>query len=400
MTGSATQMRSWDGPAVLSYGLRPFFLIASLWAALAMGLWIGMLSGIITLPTAFDLVAWHAHEFLFGYLSAVISGFLLTAIPNWTGRLPIVGWPLALLTGLWSLGRIAIAISEKLSPLTAAILDLSMLLVLTFFLFREIESGKNWRNLIVLVLLSVIILGNAIFHWEAAQGENAASGYGLRVGLAGSLMMVAVIGGRIIPSFTRNWLFKKGETRLPVPFNRFDKLSLLSLLVAFAVWICASETLLSGVLMLFAGGLHFIRLMRWRGLQTGSEPLLWVLHLAYGFLVLGMLAMAVCSFAPEKFSPATAQHIWMAGALGLMTLAVMTRASLGHTGRALTAGTGTLLIYLCLILSVLSRVSVNILPFEQDQTYVFSTLCWIGAYAGFAVFYGPALLQREKVQPE
>ena len=217
MSTTAEQMRAWSGPALLTYGFRPFFLGAGIWAALAMALWIPMLSGHIALPTRFDPVSWHAHEFLYGYLSAVVAGFLLTSVPNWTGRLPIVGWPLGGLFALWLIGRLAVAVSSVLPVWLAAAADLSMLVALAAVLTREIVAGKNWRNLMVLGLLGVLILGNGVFHFEAARGDYAAQGYGLRLGLGAGLMLIAVIGGRIVPSFTRNWLVRRGEGKLPVP---------------------------------------------------------------------------------------------------------------------------------------------------------------------------------------
>ena len=162
VTSTAERMRSWSGPAVLSYGFRPFFLGAALWSALAMELWIAMLNGVATLPTALDPVSWHAHEFLFGYLGAVVAGFLLTAVPNWTGRLPIVGWPLGGLVALWVVGRLAVAFSADLPVILVAVGDLLFLVVLAAVTAREIIRGRNWRNLIMLALLGALILGNAV----------------------------------------------------------------------------------------------------------------------------------------------------------------------------------------------------------------------------------------------
>jgi uncharacterized protein involved in response to NO len=233
MSSTAAQMRAWSGPAILTYGFRPFFFGAAVWAALAMVLWVPMLSGHLILPTAFDPVSWHAHEFLFGYLGAVIAGFLLTAVPNWTGRLPIVGWPLAGLFVLWLLGRGAVTVSLHLPPVVVAIADLALPMALGAVIAREIIAGKNWRNLMVLGMLAVFAAGNAVFHWEAARGLYPAQGYGLRLGLAAAMMMIAVIGGRVVPSFTRNALVRRGPGRLPAPpMQGFDKLALLVLLAA------------------------------------------------------------------------------------------------------------------------------------------------------------------------
>lgn len=395
MTTTAEQMRAWRGPAILSFGFRPFFLGAALWAALAMALWIFALSGAYVLPTAFDPVSWHAHEFLFGYLSAVIAGFLLTAVPNWTGQLPIVGWPLGGLFALWVIGRAVVLCSAGLPPVAVAAADLAMPLALTGFLAREIITGRNWRNLIVLVILAAFTISNAVFHWEAARGAYAAQGYGLRTGLGAVLMMIAVIGGRIVPSFTRNWLVRQGPGRLPMPpMQRFDKVALLAFLIALVAWIVAPDTRATAALLLVAGALHLARLARWAGDRTGTEPLLWILHIGYLFLPLGAVTLAASILVPGLFGGAAAQHLWMAGAAGTMTLAVMTRATLGHTGQTLTAVRGTVGLYLALLTAVLARLAAGLWPDHATLLHMLSALAWIAAFSGFALVFGPAILRR------
>ena len=388
-------MRDWQGPTILTYGFRPFFFGASVFAALAMALWIPMLTGHLTLPTAFCAVSWHAHEFLFGYLCAVIAGFLLTAVPNWTGRLPIVGWRLGGLALLWLLGRVAVAVSTGLPPVLVAALDLAFPVVLGLAIAREIVAGKNWRNLIVLGMLAVFALGNAVFHYEASMGGFPAQGYGLRLGLGAGIMMIAVIGGRIVPSFTRNWLVKQGGPRLPTPqMQRFDKLSLLLLLASLLLWVALPDHPVTGAALLVTGLLHLARLLRWQGHRTLAEPIVTVLHVGYGFVPLGALAIAAEILTGGLSGLGAAQHLWMGGALGLMTLAVMTRATLGHTGQALHAGEGTVAIYGLVILSVLMRVAAGIWPVASGFLYVGSGVAWIMAYGGFAVIYGGLLLHR------
>ena len=391
---TAERMRAWTGPAILTYGFRPFFFGAAVWAVLSMLLWVPMLLGRVALPTAFDPVSWHAHEFLFGYLGAVIAGFLLTAVPNWTGRLPLVGWPLGGLAVLWLVGRLAVALSVALPPLFVAVVDLAFPVVLGALILREIVAGKNWRNLIVLAMLAVFALANAVFHLEAARGDYAAQGYGLRLGLGAGILMIAVIGGRIVPSFTRNWLVKRGPGRLPVPpMQSFDKLSLLALLAALLAWVAAPHHAAIGFALLLAGVLHLVRLARWAGDRTLAEPLVTVLHVAYAFLPLGALALGVEILSPGGFGVAGAQHLWMTGATGLMTLAVMTRATLGHTGQALRAGPGTFAIYIALVLAVLARVAAGLWPEQAVWLQGLSGLAWITAFGGFALLYGGVLLR-------
>jgi uncharacterized protein involved in response to NO len=394
MTTTTEQMRAWTGPAILTFGFRPFFFGAAVWAVLAMALWVPMLSGHLMLPTAFDPVSWHAHEFLFGYLGAVVAGFLLTAVPNWTGRLPIVGWRLGMLAGLWLVGRVAVAVSAGLPDVLVAMADLAFPVVFAFLIAREILAGKNWRNLIVLAMLGVFILGNALFHWEAAQGAYAAQGYGLRLGLGAGILMIAVIGGRVVPSFTRNWLVKRRSRALPAaPMQPFDKAALVLLALALVLWVAWPLGALTGVALALVGVLHAVRLARWAGHRTFAEPLVMVLHAGYAFVPLGALALAAEILAPGSFGMAGAQHFWMAGAIGLMTLAVMTRATLGHTGQELRAGAGTVTIYLALILSVIARVAGGVWPEFSGLLNTVAGLFWILAFGGFAVLYGALLLR-------
>jgi len=387
-------MRDWTGPAILTYGFRPFFFGAALWAVLAMVLWVLMLSGKAALPTAFDPVSWHAHEFLYGYLGAVVAGFLLTAVPNWTGRLPIVGWRLGALAGLWLAGRVAVMVSAVIPALLVAAVDLAFFAVLALVLAREIVAGRNWRNLIVLGMLAVFMAGNALFHWEAARGDYAAQGGGLRLGLGAGIMMIAVIGGRVVPSFTRNWLVKRGQVVLPSPpMQAFDKLALVVLAAALVLWVALPLSAMTGAALVLAGVLHLLRLARWTGHRTLAEPLVTVLHLGYAFLPLGALALGAEILAPGTFGTSGAQHLWMAGAIGLMTLAVMTRATLGHTGQTLTAGPGTIALYGALVLSVLARVAAGLWPEFSGPLHMVAGLGWITAFGAFAVIFGALLLR-------
>lgn len=392
---SAGQNRDWRGPAILSFGFRPFFLFGPLWGALAMALWIPALTGAIDLPTHLDPVAWHAHAFLFGYLGAVMAGFLLTAVPNWTGGLPVVGRPLGALALLWAAGRLAVLFSAHVPVALIAAVDLAFPLALGALVLREIRAGRNWRNLPVLALVALFALANATFHLEAGQGGDAASGVGVRLGLAAALGMIALIGGRIVPSFTRNWLVRRGPGRLPVPPMRmFDRGALLVLFAALLAWVAAPASIVTGAGLALAGALHLARLLRWAGDRTLREPLVLVLHGGYAFLPLGALALGAEILKPGLFGMAAAQHLWMGGAIGLMTLAVMTRATLGHTGQSLTAGAGTRVIFLALVAAVLARVLAGPWPANAQTLHAVSGAAWIVAFGGFGFFYGPLLLRR------
>lgn len=207
-------------------------------------------------------------------------------------------------------------------------------------------------------------------------------------------MMIAVIGGRIVPSFTRNWLVKRRIPVLPAPpMQRFDKLALVVLGLAVLLWIAVPGAQVTGVALLLAGTAHGWRLARWAGHRTGGEPLVLVLHVGYAFVPLGALALGAAILWPSALSMAAAQHLWMAGALGLMTLAVMTRATLGHTGHALTADAGTVAIYLLVVISVLARFLAGSVPGLAVVLYGISALAWIATFGCFSVLYGRLLLR-------
>ncbi len=199
---SADAARAWRGAALLSRGFRPFFLGAGVWALVGMALWPAVFSGAITIPTAFSAIDWHAHEMIFGYGGAVAAGFLLTAIPNWTGRLPVAGVPLAVLVALWAAGRIAVFASAPIGRMAAAAVDVGFLVVFAALVAREVVAGKNWRNLKVAALVLALALVNVAFHVEDAR-EGLAE-VSIRAALGLFVMLILLVGGRVTPSFTGN----------------------------------------------------------------------------------------------------------------------------------------------------------------------------------------------------
>jgi len=255
-------------------------------------------------------------------------------------------------------------------------------------------AGKNWRNLVVPAMLLTLTLGNLLFHIEAARNGLAVAGIGLRLGLGAAVMMIVVIGGRIVPAFTRNWLVKRGHPARPAALGGFDKAVLLATLGALGLWVALPESALTGLSLLGIGILHILRLSRWSTRHTSAEPLVWILHVGYGFVPLGALALGAAALWADRFSGVAAQHLWMAGATGVMTLAVMTRATLGHSGRALTAGAGTRAIYAALLGSVLARAAAGVMPEASSTLYSLSGVLWVAAFLGFAVIFGPALMRK------
>lgn len=384
-------------PAVLSYGFRPFFLLGALQAGLAIAFWLPLFTGELATRSLFAPVDWHVHEMLFGYLPAVMTGFLLTAIPNWTGRLPVQGMPLLGLVLLWLAGRIVVFFSEETGWMIAAVIDGGFLLAVVLVAAREIIVGKNWRNLKVLAPVSVLFAANLLFHWEA--GHFGVTDFSRRLGLGAVIVLIMVIGGRIIPSFTHNWLMRENPGRLPVSFNRFDAVVILFSAVALAGWAIVPERAETGVLLILAAGLNGARLLRWAGDRTWRDPLVLILHVAYAFVPLGFLLNGLAALMPDLVPPAAGIHAFGSGAIGAMTLAVMTRATLGHTGQALKAGPGTCLIFLAVIVAALLRLAAACHP-SLAGLMPFSGIAWAVAFLGFAVLFGPLLLKpRKRAQP-
>ena len=391
MATTAETLRAYRGPAIFSYGFRPFFLGGSIWAAVAMLLFIPMLQGHLALPTTLSPIDWHQHELLYGFLPAIVAGFLLTAVPNWTGRLPVAGAPLAALFALWLVGRAAVATSALIGAGAAATIDVLFLVAVGIIVGREIIAGGNKNNLKLLILISLFAIGNLVFHIETATAGTA--DYGKRIGIAAAVLLLSLIGGRIIPSFTRNWLAKFGLKNLPAPFGKFDAVTIAASAIALAAWIFAPANMATGAACGIAGVLHLIRLARWKGYRTFGEPLITVLHVGYLFVPLGFLLMALSIAFPAIVTPVAGIHAWAAGAIGIMTLAVMTRASLGHTGNALTASPGVLAIYIFVVIGALSRIAAAFGIEPQTMLVHIAAGAWILAFGGFAVVFGPLLLR-------
>jgi uncharacterized protein involved in response to NO len=391
---TAEQIRTFKGPALLSYGFRPFFLAGAAWAAIAVAVWLPMLSGHLTLPTALAPLDWHVHELVYGYVPAVMAGFLLTAVPNWTGRLPVTGAPLLGLFLIWAAGRVAILLSGWIGAGAAAAVDLSFLAALWLVIGREIVAGRNARNLKVLAVVGLLLTGNVAFHTEALYAVG--QGYGTRLGIGAIITLIMIIGGRIVPSFTRNWLVRRGPGRLPVPFNRFDAAVIIVSVAALASWIARPDHAATAALALAAGLLNLLRLARWAGQRTGGEPLVLVLHTGYLFVPLGFMLLALGIVAPHLILASGAVHSWTAGAIGLMTLAVMTRASLGHTGHPLTATVPVRLIYLAAVVAAVARI-VAAIGYAREPMLHVSAAAWIAAFAGFVIIYAPLLAGRPRV---
>nr|WP_312017259.1 NnrS family protein [Bradyrhizobium sp. AUGA SZCCT0176] len=371
---------------MFSYGFRPFFFFGSVYAGAIILMWLPVFYGRLQLSTAFAPRDWHVHEMLFGYIAAVVAGFLLTAVPNWTGRLPLQGRPLILLFSTWVAGRIAVSISAWIGWAPAAAIDSVFLILLAASAAREIIAGKKWGNLMIVAIISLLAAGNLAFHLEA-HFEGLAE-YTTRGGIAVVISLIALIGGRIIPSFTRNWLAKRTPGQMPAPFGRFDVATIALSVLVLLFWVVRPLDRTTGGLLLVCGGMHLIRLVRWTGYRTFADRLVLILHVAYAFVPAGFILTALSAF--DLVAPSAGIHAWTGGAIGTMTLAVMSRATLGHTGQRLQASPATQLIYAAVIIAALARVCAVLETDHTGPLLVAAGIAWAAAFLGFAAIYSVA----------
>jgi uncharacterized protein involved in response to NO len=387
--------RTTSWPPLLSAGFRPFFLLSALWACIGIPLWLAVYAGSAQLLSVLPPAVWHAHEMIFGFAAATVAGFLLTAIPNWTGRMPLQGGPLAGLVLLWLAGRVAVLLSAIIGPVASALLDLSFPAAFLGVVAREIVAGRNWRNLPMVAALAGLLLSNALVHL-AALGVADTATFGNECGIAILVMLISLVGGRIIPSFTRNWLARSRPGIAPPATASWLDSGVLSVTaMALIAWLFAPGALATSFLCLIAGLAQWLRLSRWRGVATLREPLLSVLHLGYLWLGLGLSLLGLQPVMPW-LAPFTAMHALTVGAVGTMTLAVMTRSTLGHTGRPLEAGAGTTAIYLLITVAALCRLFAPFSGTQYLSVLWLAGCAWSAAFGLFALLYG-RLLVRPRV---
>jgi uncharacterized protein involved in response to NO len=379
-------------PAVLDYAFRPMFLAAGSWAVIALALWLAMFFGYVQLPTRFDPLAWHVHEMLFGFVMAAVAGFLLTAIPNWTGRLPVRGLRLAILAGLWLLGRLACLISADLPAWLAVLADLAFPTALLAVAAREIIAGRNWRNLPMTAPLVLFIIADLLMHLESL-GVSVPTGLGWRLAVGAPIVLISVIGGRIIPSFTRNWLFKRKSSRLPSPQDMLDTAAVALLAAALILWAFLPDHRVTGALLIAAALLNAVRLGRWAGMASWPEPLLVILHIGYGWVAVGTALLGLSIFN-IGVPVASAIHALTAGATAIMILAVMPRVTLGHTGRELMANRATVVVFVLINAAAIIRVCASWHTEFMTILLLVAGACWIAAFGLFELVYGPMLLTR------
>lgn len=375
------------GVALFQYGFRPFFLLAGLQAALAVPLWVAIWRGDLAWQPAMPSSIWHGHEMLFGFAVAAMAGFLLTAVPNWTGLPALKGPRLMLLVAVWLAARIAAFLPD---PLLFRVFDLAFLPLLALTLGPGIILRAGRRNGVMVAILLLLAAINAAVHFDGFGLSSLSASWALRLGIAVFALMVGIIGGRIVPAFTQGGMKMAGrplaiEARRPLELGSI--LSLAAFVLATALQL---PELVLGVVAAIAAGFNLLRFLGWQGWKTWGVPLVWVLHLGYGWLVLG-LTLSAAAHLTTAISETAAIHAFTAGAFGTMILAVMSRASLGHTGRQLLAGRAVTVAYHLVTCGALLRVAGPL--FAAEATLIaLGGMLWSAGFLLFALRYLPLLV--------
>lgn len=378
--------------SVLAYGFRPFFLLAGFYAVIAAVPWTALLTGfgvpqaVIAAP-----VWWHGHEMLFGFVAAVVAGFLLTAVPNWTEIERVHGAPLALLVVLWLLGRAGAWAGGVVPGWLFAVVDVAFLPVLATVLAVPLVRAGAKRNLVMIPVLLVFAAANLITHLQRLEILGASGSTGLRLGNDLVILLIAVIAGRVVPTFTTNALRARGDPVTAATGRVVDRLAPGSIALMLVVDLAAGPGLVAGAAAALAAGLNAARMLGWHGLRTLGTPILWVLHLGYLWIVLGLAAKAAAAFG-AVLAPTDAAHALTLGAIGTYTLGMMTRIALGHTGRPLRAHALIVAGYVMISLAGAVRVfGPAVLPDHSTLVMGFSGGLWMAAWALFLVVYTPIL---------
>ncbi len=371
-------METWVAP-LWSIGFRPFFLAAGFSSASFLLLWLLIFSGSLSLPLG---IPWHAHEMLLGFCSAVLAGFILTATQNWSGKRGLHGRPLQLLVGIWLIGRLGMLMPW---PILAASLDLLFVPALIYALVPYLGAAGQGRNRIFYLLLGLQFTGNLLFHLNAL-GIYSSGLLGLYIVFLMYVAMIVLIGGRVIPVFTRNAV---PEAQIK-SCSRCNVVSIVLLVGWMIGFLFAPTSVVTAALALGAAAAHAMRLRNWDPLKTLHKPILWVLHLGYVWLVIGLFLEGARLW--WQIPASAALHALTAGGIGVTMYAMMTRVSLGHTGRKIEASRLTVAGYILINLAVLLRVFIPWLwPAVSLHTNGVAALCWVLAFAFYFGEYAPIL---------
>lgn len=378
---------------LFAYPFRIFFLLVGLYGIGIVLAWVALLFGGAALPVGWSPLHWHSHEMLFGFVAPAIAGFILTAICNWTGAPPLQGVKLAFLVSTWILGRVVMWLAGQLPLLLVAIIDMLFLIALAAVLLQILISYGNRRNLPLGGMVLLLALANLFMH----IGFYTANPFWLQQGETLAMLLITlimlVIGGRIIPLFTSNWLRNSGQPLTIATPTLLERAAIITtVLLIPAEWIAIPS--LTGVLALSAALLNGLRLYYWKGWHAWREPLLWILHIGYGWLVIALLLKGLSAFG---LTPLTSwQHALGVGAMGTLILGVMTRVALGHTGRPMKLPAFGWLIYIGITLAAIFRVGAALGWMDYRFGVLIAAASWCFAFSVFVVIYWP-ILSRPRV---
>ncbi|MCS0583990.1 NnrS family protein [Massilia pinisoli] len=366
--------------ALFALGFRPFYLLAAAFAAVSVPAWVAAQAG-WPLPARIDMF-WHMHEMVFGFALAVVVGFLYTAGYNWTKMWTPRGRALAAIAGVWIAGRIAMVAAP---PVVAAAVDIAFLPIAAYPLYRVFKLSGNMRNMFLVGLLGLLTLANACYHaaalhWAALDPLTPVHGAIMLI-----VVIEIVIGGRVIPMFTRNG----APGTQPVQDARRDKWALILTVLAGVAWTAGLPAPLTASLALFAGVGQAARLIGWQPWRTWRNPLLWILHLSYFWIPLGFVLLALAQYG--VVSGSAALHVVTVGALAGLIIGMITRTALGHTGRPLKAGRGEFAMFVLVQLAVVFRFAAAVLPSWRMACLVLATACWSAAFLAYLAVYVPYL---------
>ena len=371
---------------------RPFFLLGALFSLLSLLVWLAFWHGNLWLTPYGGMLWWHQHEMLFGFGSAIIAGFLLTAVQNWTGRPGLSGWPLLALVSLWLTARLLLAYAAHLPAWWLLLVDGAFLPLVALTMAKPVITVRMWRNLMFVPVLLALAMTNIAMHVGVITGN------ALLIREAGHLailiitLVMVLLGGRVIPFFTSRKLgIPQPECTRSIEIASMGALTAVVLLqVIIMVSSLRADTLLAA-LMVIAAISNAWRLSRWKGWQSWREPLLWGLHLSYAFIPLGLAMWAWQLFTGQRVE--TALHALAIGSMGTMMLAMMSRVSLGHTGRAIRTLPGIGVALAVLLIAALLR-SVWLMLFPQSSHWVYSVviIAWCLSYLVFVLHYAVPLL--------
>lgn len=381
---------------LFSYGFRPLFLCTCAGALFFIGWWIGIVQGFLPPPDSpISALAWHGHEMLFGFVGSAIGGFLLTAVANWTRRPPVQGVALAILLASWLSARVVITYDLGLSAAMVMIIDAGYWILLTLLMGREVLAARNYRNLRIVAILAVFTLLNFIFHFDRVFGfELGSEQAATRATMILVCVLISVIGGRIIPAFTGNWLrMRHGPgTKMPAAFGVVDQAAIGLTIATGLAWTLFPLHLASGLLALLTGIVQLVRMARWMPHLTWPDPLVVVLHVGYAWLGIGLLLLGF-SILGAAIPVSSGLHALGVGAMAGLILAVSSRAAMGHTNRPLKAGSMLSIVFLLINLAALARVIASI---TGTDLLSIAAILWILAFLVFGIRLGPILLGPAK----